>query len=308
MGELSLFKINNTNAKKLVPKFVALEKSLQHFIEDNMSEFFAIEFLASEYTTGKVHGGRIDSLGIDENNAPVILEYKRTSNENVINQGLFYLDWLLDHKAEFELLVQRKIGKEVSEKIDWSGARLLCIAGDFNKYDTYAVKQINRNIELIRYRKYEDLILFELVNATQANNKISSSKKSTSHKVKYKDKTFAEQMECLNNSMSDRLDCIREFILNLGDDVQEKETKLYLAFKKIKNFACVTLSPGENLIYLYLKLNPDDYLTDLNNYNELLRDVRHIGHWSTGDFEVKLKNNDDFEMSKKYIEKSYEVN
>ena len=33
---------------------------------------------------------------IDENNSPVIIEYKRSTNENVINQGLFYLDWLHD--------------------------------------------------------------------------------------------------------------------------------------------------------------------------------------------------------------------
>ena len=32
--------------------------------------------------------------GIDENCSPVIIEYKRALNENVINQGLFYLDWL----------------------------------------------------------------------------------------------------------------------------------------------------------------------------------------------------------------------
>ncbi|MGK6309406.1 hypothetical protein [Variovorax sp. DT-64] len=55
--------------------------------------------------TGKTHAGRIDSLGLDENNCPVILEYKRPVGENVINQGLFYLDWLMDHQAEFKLLV-----------------------------------------------------------------------------------------------------------------------------------------------------------------------------------------------------------
>ena len=43
----------------------------------------------------------MDSIGIDENNCPVIVEYKRSSNENIINQGLFYLDWLLDHKDAF---------------------------------------------------------------------------------------------------------------------------------------------------------------------------------------------------------------
>ena len=43
----------------------------------------------------------MDTLGIDENNSPVVIEYKRSSNENVINQGLFYRDWLMDHQAEF---------------------------------------------------------------------------------------------------------------------------------------------------------------------------------------------------------------
>jgi RecB family endonuclease NucS len=66
--------------------------------------------LASEYPTGKKHRGRIDSLGIDENNSPVIIEYKRSTGENVINQGLFYLEWLLDHQAEFEALVTRQFG------------------------------------------------------------------------------------------------------------------------------------------------------------------------------------------------------
>ena len=66
--------------------------------------------LASEYSTGPKHGGRIDTLGIDENGNPVIIEYKRATNENVINQGLFYLDWLLDHRAEFKLLVMERLG------------------------------------------------------------------------------------------------------------------------------------------------------------------------------------------------------
>jgi len=101
-------------------------------------------------------------------------------NENVINQGLFYLDWLLDHKAEFDLLVLEKLGDKSRNEIDWSGPRLLCVAGDYTKYDNYAVQQINRNIELIRYRKFENrLLLFELINATtaQAEDKIVSESK-----------------------------------------------------------------------------------------------------------------------------------
>ena len=122
------------------------------------------------YSTGKTHSGRIDSLGLDENNCPVILEYKRSVGENVINQGLFYLDWLMDHQAEFKLLVMDKLGKPAADAIDWTAPRLVCIAADFTKYDGHAVQQINRNIELIRYRRFGDeLLLLELANATSAN-------------------------------------------------------------------------------------------------------------------------------------------
>ena len=70
----------------------------------------------------------------------MIIEYKRALNENVINQGLFYLDWLMDHQGEFTLQVLNRLGKEWAEKIDWPGTRLLCIAGDFSRYDEYAVR------------------------------------------------------------------------------------------------------------------------------------------------------------------------
>lgn len=82
MGDLKLFRIKN-EVKELVGTSVAIEKSIQTLIENNMETFFGIKFLASEYPTGKNHGGRIDSLGIDENYCPVILEYKRALNENV---------------------------------------------------------------------------------------------------------------------------------------------------------------------------------------------------------------------------------
>jgi hypothetical protein len=81
----------------------------------------------------------------------------------VINQGLFYLDWLMDHKAEFQLLVLEKFGKQAKDEIEWSTPRLICIAGDFTRYDEHAVQQINRNIELIRYKKFGgELLLLEI--------------------------------------------------------------------------------------------------------------------------------------------------
>jgi predicted transport protein len=298
MADIKLFKIDN-GVEELPATWVSLERELQTLIEQNMPTFFGVNFLKTEYVTS--NGGRIDSLGIDENNCPVIFEYKRASNENVINQGLFYLDWLLDHKADFELLVMKTLGKEFSDKLDWTMPRLICIAGDFTKYDEYAVKQINRNIDLIRYKKFGDeLLLFDLINSNVA----TPIKDSITEKVvkQSTDKTFDEQLESTSDNLKELYYSIRDYILALGDDVTENKLKLYSAFKKIKNIVCIEVRVKS--IMLYLRLNPNDF----NLENGFTRDVSKIGHWGTGDLEVTIKNVQDFEKAKEYINKAYEIN
>lgn len=92
MSDIKLFRIVGGSAKEIEGTAAHLEKPLQSLIERNLETFLGIRFLATEYSTGKTHAGRIDTLGLDEDSCQVILEYKRSSNENIINQGLFYLD------------------------------------------------------------------------------------------------------------------------------------------------------------------------------------------------------------------------
>src|SRR5258708_14710290 len=194
MSDIKLFRIDTNAVEELEARSVEIEKSLQTLMETYLESFLGVRFLATEYCAGASHSGRIDTLGIDENGFPVIIEYKRSLNVNVINQGLFYLDWLMDHKAEFKLLTLETYGNQAAEQIEWSNPRLLCIAGDFTKYDEHAVKQINRNIELIRYRRYDDsLLLLQLVNATTVQETKGSSV-GGSEKNKYKGvKEYLEQ-------------------------------------------------------------------------------------------------------------------
>jgi RecB family endonuclease NucS len=81
VSDLKLFRIGNGTAVELLGTALALEKPLQVLIENNMDVLFGVRFIASEHSTGKKHGGRIDSLGLDENGSPVIFEYKRSVNE-----------------------------------------------------------------------------------------------------------------------------------------------------------------------------------------------------------------------------------
>lgn len=298
MADIKLFNING-KVKEYQSGTVTLEKELQTVIENNMTTFFGVTFLASEYRT--TDGGRMDSIGIDENHCPVIFEYKRSMKENVINQGLFYLNWLLDHKDSFKVLVIEKLGLKAADNIDWTMPRVVCIAGDFTKYDESAIKQMNRNISLIRYKKFgDDLLMFEQINENVAtaipedNNIIN--------KTKSADKTFKEQLAGADNEIKVLYQDLANYILSLGDDISETHLKLYAAFKKIRNIVTVVALKKKLIINLSIDV------TTVSFEDGFSRDVTNIGHWGCGAVELHLKNKNDFEKAKALIERAYNEN
>ena len=303
MSDIKLFDTDGGNVREIPGTSSALERSLQTLIEHHLPTFLQMRFVASEYSTGVRHGGRIDTLALDENGCPVIIEYKRATNENVINQGLFYLDWLMDHQAEFELKVQKELGQEAMDSVDWSQPRLVCIAGGFTKYDEHAVQQMNRNIELIRYRRFgDDLIAFELVNAVSSVSHSVDAASKSSGSSSYKSKTILENLALMDQERTDLYDALRAYVMALGDDVQEKTLKLYIAFKRLSNFVCVSCWPTTKSLTLWVKVAPDT----IELQEGFTRDVRSIGHYGTGDLEITLRTMSDLERAKPLIDRSYE--
>jgi predicted transport protein len=312
MGSLKLFRTAGGQAQELDGESAPLEKTLQNLIEANMETLLGVRFLESEFVVTKPKG-RIDSLGLDENGFPVIVEYKRYVDQNVITQGLFYLDWLLDHRADFQLLVTKVLGAEVAETIAWGGTRLMCIAGDFGRYDEHAVQQIDRNIELIRYRRFEgELLLLEAVNGTSSSgagagsgsakvNPTSPAQADSAPKVAYK--TIEDTLASLEGELGELYAELRDYLLELGDDVEEKTLKYYVAFKRLKNFACVEVYPSKGRLSVYLKVDPGSVPLE----DGFTRDVSQIGHLGTGDLEVSLYTTADLEKAKPLIQESYDA-
>ena len=199
-------------------------------------------------------------------------------------------------------MVLDKFGKDVAEKVEWFAPRLLCIAGGFTKYDEHAVKQMNRNIELIRYRHFDDdLLLFELVNAASATNGTNGTKPSSSNPIKYK--TVSEYLSDADTETHDLFEGVKAFLEALGDDVQTKELRFYYAFKRIKNFACLEIRPQKRVVLVYVKVDPDTVKEDKG----FLRDVRNVGHYGTGDLEITISCAEDLEKAKPFLEQSYEA-
>lgn len=318
MTDIQLFRLTAGAAGELAQRTAGLERELQQVIEAQMEPLLGIRFLASEFVTDATHRGRIDSLGIDENGCPVIIEYKRTVNENVINQGLFYLSWLLEHRGEFRWLVMNRLGKDDADSINWAGARLLCIATDFKHYDLHAVRLIDRNIELIRYRLFDaDLLMLELVHKVIASgngkakgvgtetvgpsmvSQVVPIQPSPEPSSASRDKSYVERLAAAIQSVRDIVDHVAEFTLALGDDVTERPSHLYTAFRRLKNF--VSVVPTSNRVVVYLKVDPSTVQIEQG----FSRDVSKIGHWGTGDLELTLHSLADLERAKPLIERSY---
>ena len=159
---------------------------------------------------------------------------------------------------------------------------------------------MNRNIELIRYRRFgKTLLMLEMVNAITATTESPTGTKPAATTYK----TISEILDSLDGSLLDLYQALRDHILALGDDIQEKKLKNYVAFKKLRNFACVEVRPSKATVLVYLKVDPDTVVLTPN----FMRDVRDIGHFGTGDLEVRIQTSDDLERAKPLLQKSYDA-
>ncbi len=298
---MPIFQISN---RKLLPveqtNFVS-EKELQSLIEANLGPVFNCRFVASEFSTGAQHAGRIDTLALSEDNNPVIIEYKKVESSELINQSLFYLAWIHDHKGDFHIAVQKSLGNDV--KVDWSDVRVICLAPNYKKYDLHAVQVMGANIELWRYRLFKNSCLYleEVFQKTISTSPeipvdkspvmVAAGKKAALTRATgvY---TFEEHVSGKPEAIKEMVFDLREYIMNLDSAMEEVPKKFYVAYKISQNIVCLEVRTQK--IILYLKLNPKE----VPNPPIIARDVSNIGHYGTGDFEVTVASANDVEIAK----------
>jgi predicted transport protein len=293
---MPLFKEVKGKLKKLKSISIAKEKHLQKLVEENLFDALDMHFLATEYQT--TSGGRIDTLAVDSNGAPVIIEYKRNSNHNVINQGLSYLRWLQAQKVDFfEMIIVKKLDDKVatSIKIDWKNPRVVCIAENYNKYDIDTVEVIPIRIELFKYRYYDDGIFsLEPMSVSEQQARSSSSTIVTEKAVI--DVSVDTLLERASESTKNIFSDLRERILELDENIKEKATSLYIAYRVAKNFAEIhVLKDG-----LKIHLRPVDY----DDPKGIVDKIPEGYNW-TMDRRIYLKSPKDLDYVFGIIEQSY---
>jgi predicted transport protein/RecB family endonuclease NucS len=303
---MPLYQIKHQKTQQVKPSSFKNEKELQNLFEANLEELLGVRFVDTEFTTGDRQRGRIDTLGVDQDGTPVIIEYKKTNKENVINQGLFYLDWLVDHKGDFTLAAQKQLGKDI--EIDWSSPRLILVAESFSEYDKYAVNRIGANIQLWTYRKYgNDFLFLESIFAT-TNQKLPKKEKAETKEDASEDNLEEQIVYTLEYHLGEKpadtkllFDALREriFALNSDSDIIEKPNKIYVSYKHGKNFCEVQVQANRVKIWL------DIPHAELVDPQKISRDVSKIGHHGTGTSETNLSDLSEVDVVMSLIEQSY---
>ncbi|NNF98594.1 MAG: DUF91 domain-containing protein [Desulfobacteraceae bacterium] len=305
MGDFKLFRIGDVHVKEIENRSVVIEKSLQTLIEHNLLEMFAIRLIKSEAALGDGENDHIDTLGVDENNLPVMISYKRSTNDNAINRGIYLLDWFSGNRDECETLITDRLGKQVADSIEWAQPRLICIAGDYNKYDLHLVERMNHNIDLIRLRQFDiGFLMIELIKYSNMAMPISLEKQNI---IGRSDTAGTSVASCLQKAEAPLIDLFQSlsyYLLALGDDVQRITLQDYVAFKRIKNFASVVVDPEDLNLKVYIKLDIGRNGL-LKNISKAVKDTDHAG---TGNVEITLATMEELETAKPLIVSSFETN
>jgi predicted transport protein len=299
---MPIFKITGTKLKKLNSLPLDKEKNLQALVETNLIEVLDLLFLATEYTT--TFGGRIDTLAVDTNGSPVIIEYKRNKNDNVINQSLSYLKWLKSQKPGFfEKLMIDKLGKVNADKIklDWHNPRVICVAENYSKFDIDTAEVVPLRIELMKYRYYEDgVFALEPVNVPETTTTHAPMAMATGDNKSLPDSGSGNSLDNLLSKASadikEMFAELRERIVAIDDSITENPTAYYVGYRMGNNFAEVHI--GKNQLKIHLR--PIDFV-DPKGMVDKIPD----GYNWTMDRRVYLKAASELEYVVGLIEQSY---
>jgi predicted transport protein len=293
---MALYKIDNGKVSLIQHIEFDSEAHLQKIIDENLEDITGVRLIESQYP---IPNGRLDALGIDEQNVPVVIEYKWKSDPGAIIQGLFYLRWvrMKENRKAFELLVKEKLGPT---DVNWSSEpRLIVIAKEFDIKELSAIDMIEASVELKRYSYYGNLINIDDVTPPK------TIRSSTSDIEKTEQTEGVRTVESIIQKASPELTkvfySIRDRILKLGGDVREVIGGWYIDYRKSSTFVTITPQSKNNRLLIFIKMG-DSIINDPKGWTSLLPK-----EWGYGKLNTKFEVNtpDQLEYAMALIEQAY---
>jgi len=302
-----LLKVSENRIRKISKDKFKYEKDLQQFIEENLGSLLGLELVKSEFS---IENYRFDTLAFDkENNAFVIIEYKRGSSYSVIDQGYSYLASMLNNKAEVILEFNESLGRFLKRnEVEWSQSKIIFISQGFTKFQKDSLNFKDLPIELYEVKRYEGgLLSFEEIKGKKNSESIKTIAPSDGSvdKVTKEIKSFTLE-DHYQNSKEDIIELFKVFKEKIEEmilDIEIEPKKLYIAFKSDrKNVVDIRLQKNSLKIWLNARQGT------IKDAEGITKDVSNTGHWGNGDYELSAKDDDNLEYILSLIKQVYRLN
>ena len=254
---MPLFKLEKNKIKPIKSVTFAKEKDIQELTENNIPAIFGLQFVATEFTVDKF---RIDTVAFDsETNSFILIEYKKSQNFSVIDQGYAYLSLMLNRKADFVLKFNEVFGKAENKKFfDWSQSRVMFVSPSFTNFQIQAIDFKDLPIELWEVKTYENnIVRYDPIKskvASQASIATVSKPSKMVNSVNKEIRVFTEEYLTENSSQEivDAYYIIKEMIYEINNDVEEKIKKTMNCFYA-DGKGLIWVAPLKNKIRLFLR-------------------------------------------------------
>jgi predicted transport protein len=163
-----------------------------------------------------------------------------------------YLHWLLNHKGDYQITLQEKLGKR---EIDWSQPRVIFIAKSFNPHQVYASGFKNTPFELYRYDLCDDIFLLEPIETSKSDVSITSvlkTKEARQISKQIKTYTLNNHLGKANEKTKALFEKLRAAILSLDERIQEKPVSWYIGYK-IRYYNFCTVSIYKDSLHIHVR-------------------------------------------------------
>jgi len=292
---MQLFSHKGNELSSLKEKPFKLEKEMQKLFEANLEILTGLRLVKSEFA---IKGQRFDTLAYDvDSKSFVIIEFKRERNFSVVDQGVSYLNLMLENKAEF--IVEYNESQQQNLKrsdVDWSQSKVIFVSPSFTDFQKQASNFKDLPIELWEIKQYQDdIIVVNPVKKSKAAPTIKTIQSSTNselEKVTKEVKVYTEDDHLQGKSdwVKELYEAYKIAILHLADDIAVMSKKLYISFEKEKRIILDVVIQSQEL-KLYINTQNGNF-SDLRNLGVMMADKTK---WGRGYYQIAVRSTADLE-------------
>lgn len=229
---MALFNIIEDKFSRIEQQTFANENSLHKIINKNLDVLFNCFLIKDEYSAGKY--GRIETLAIDDESRPVVIEYKKDRDKCHLSQVNRYLQWVLDNQEDFKKLVKDKL-RDFDAKIKFELPRIICIAKDYSHENIFLSRSLKFEVELYKYKYYNHIIEIERIEYEFA--KISGTKRNEDKEKK----TEEERLERVPEEIKKIYYKLNELVLEISSSIKKHFTNAETVYSSTYCFLNVNI-------------------------------------------------------------------